>query len=727
MWAAIRYRRAQAVGLALLSALITACAVFAPLYESYLEQALLREGLTRYTLSDTAVTLTSVGLPGVTPEPARVRASFPASLRTIYDGGQEAWTGKVGYDGVAGASVLTVHAAQETCRGLRIVSGTCPSAPFQTLVSVEEARIQGWHLGDHAAAVEVTGGQATHPLPQPFTIVGTYEQAPDPAHWLGAVLTGKAGHTVGSADTPLMDDWVTTEPTFAAGWSVGRLEVSYLLDTRAITLDALPGIVPAVTAVSAAAQTQSPAVDVETRIGDLAAGVVEGQRQARLIVPLVMGQIGLLAVVVLGLVAASAVEQRRPELALVRLRGRGGAGAARVLLLELGTVVALGAPVGYAAAVGLGEVARRVWLTSGVAFRLPASTVVAALFALLLAIIAVAVVARPTVREPISTLLRRVPPRRQGWAVGVTDTIVIAVAVAGVASLVSGNISGPLVLATPTLLSLAVGLVLAHVLVPLAAALGRGFTRSGRVVGSLTTLQIARRPAVRRVMTIITVATAITVFATDAVVVGQRNRAERAAYEVGADQTMTTDATQISALVAALRQADPTGRHATPVVTVRQGDSSAITTFAVLPDQFAAVASLPRDREAFDWAAISGSPPPQASITGQRISVTLSDIAIKDTLPTDPDATGPPAPPTPLTVDVFLAPPGGGAPYSVGIGTLPLSATGPVTLSADVSCAQGCRLTGFGLETGLGAQALLSGKVTFGAVTADGGPAADLG
>jgi len=37
VWAAIRYRRAQALALALLSALITACAVFAPLYERSLE------------------------------------------------------------------------------------------------------------------------------------------------------------------------------------------------------------------------------------------------------------------------------------------------------------------------------------------------------------------------------------------------------------------------------------------------------------------------------------------------------------------------------------------------------------------------------------------------------------------------------------------------------------------------------------------------------------------
>ena len=35
MWAAIRYRRAQAVALMLLSALLTACAVFAPVWEEF--------------------------------------------------------------------------------------------------------------------------------------------------------------------------------------------------------------------------------------------------------------------------------------------------------------------------------------------------------------------------------------------------------------------------------------------------------------------------------------------------------------------------------------------------------------------------------------------------------------------------------------------------------------------------------------------------------------------
>ena len=45
MWAAIRYRRAQALVLVLLATLVTACATFAPLYERALEQSLLRKAI----------------------------------------------------------------------------------------------------------------------------------------------------------------------------------------------------------------------------------------------------------------------------------------------------------------------------------------------------------------------------------------------------------------------------------------------------------------------------------------------------------------------------------------------------------------------------------------------------------------------------------------------------------------------------------------------------------
>ena len=203
------------------------------------------------------------------------------------------------------------------------------------------------------------------------------------------------------------------------------------------------------------------------------------------------------------------------------------------------------------------------WPT-GVPFELPSATFVAAVLSLVVALLAVAVVARPTLREPISTLLRRVPPRRAGWAVGVVDAVVVAVAAAGLVTLLSGNLSGPLALATPTLIALALGLVLAHVLIPLADTNARRLTARGRVVGGLTAVQVARRPAVRRIMAIITVATALTVFATDALVVGARNREDRAKVETGAEAVITTSPTDVN--VAAQRghrrRSDGCGRHA---------------------------------------------------------------------------------------------------------------------------------------------------------------------
>jgi hypothetical protein len=53
VWAAIAYRRALTLALLALSALITACAVFAPLYERSLEQSLLRDGLTQQSQLNT--------------------------------------------------------------------------------------------------------------------------------------------------------------------------------------------------------------------------------------------------------------------------------------------------------------------------------------------------------------------------------------------------------------------------------------------------------------------------------------------------------------------------------------------------------------------------------------------------------------------------------------------------------------------------------------------------
>jgi len=717
MWlAAIRYRPAQAVGLLLLSALITGCAVFAPLYQRALDRALLVDGLARDGVVATAIVLSSGAEADAPPDPRSVQQLVPDLLRSLYDGGSEMWSGRVRYDGVAGnGSKVFVRGPQDVCRGLLIVDGVCPTLPYQILVSSAELKIQGWSLGTRLSPVEDQPTVASPgPLPSPFTIVGVYQQAADPGHWINVVLEGRAGTSeIGASSAPLMDDWVTPAATFDHGWKADYLQVAYLLDRPKLHLDRLDGIPPAVAALRSQARTAQPAVSVNSGIDELVSTVMEGQRQALVIVPLLMGQLTILALVVLALVVSAGVEQRRPELALAGLRGREPIRATAMLLGELGTAIAAGVPLGVLLAFGMTLLARRIWLPPGVPFEVPTGVWVAAGLSLVAGLIAVVLASRRTIREPVISLLRRVPPRSGTAAVRIVDAMIVTVAAAALVTLVSGNVSGPLALATPGLLALSVGLVLAHVLVPAANGAARRLLRRAHPVGVLAAVQLARRPAVRQVVTIITIATALTVFAADASAIGSRNRDQRAQADTGAAAVLVTDATDMRPLQAALRTIDPTGEVATPVARVIQPGIDAMTTLAVVPDQFSRIALLPRDASSFDWARIAAPTAPDVVITGTVITITASDIHIS---PSGASAAGAPVL---ANLNMFLAPPGQ-QPFSVTIGALPISEPGPVTLSKSVSCAQGCRLTGLGLSALPGQQGRLTGTVSLGGLIAGG-------
>ena len=180
MWAAIRYRRAQAVALLLVSALITGCVAFAPLYERALEQSLLRDGLVHQDAMATSVVAQAVETRDVLPSPERIRSALPAALAEVYDGGSDRWNGRATFTGVgASASTIDVYAPQDPCRGVEIVQGSCPASAWDLAVSADEARVQGWVIGTRLAAKEVVIGVADPgPLPQPFVVTGFYRQAP---------------------------------------------------------------------------------------------------------------------------------------------------------------------------------------------------------------------------------------------------------------------------------------------------------------------------------------------------------------------------------------------------------------------------------------------------------------------------------------------------------------------------------------------------------------------
>jgi hypothetical protein len=224
------------------------------------------------------------------------------------------------------------------------------------------------------------------------------------------------------------------------------------------------------------------------------------------------------------------------------------------------------------------------------------------------------------------------------------------------------------------LAALAVSLVLAWAVVPLAGGLARYALRAGRVGTALVTADLARRPGVHRIFALLAVAVAL--FATALVGWDTDGRARQARAELatGAARVLTVRADGRAHLIAAVRAADPGGRAAMAVV--RTG-----ATLAVDAPRLAATA-LWRPEYGPGAAAVARLLHPPAP---DPIRVSGSGLELTAEVPAG------------ATVSALLAPVRSGEPLAVPF-TAP--ATGGTTLVAPApACAGpgGCRLIGFRL------------------------------
>jgi hypothetical protein len=527
------------------------------------------------------------------------------------------------------------------CAHLRFGSGGCPDGVREVAVSEADAQNYGWKVGSRIRVVERLNDPTLDPnaAPRPtLRVVGVYTVQRG-AYWFGRLVSGRSGTADPDTRQPLTDDLFVDASTVSGGdapeWLAPVAELDLPLDRRSVGVDELLRLGPAVDrymrqgAVAAADASQRSTPVPYSGLPDIADEVTQGRDQARVIVPLLMVQLGLLAAVVLWLVLGAATEQRRPEIALARLRGRGARGAARLLLGELVPVGLAGVAVGTVAALGLSWLARHVFLPGNARFELGTGFVVAlgcAVGAVLLITVAAVV---QVVREPVVGLLRRVPSRRSSWALGVVDAMVIAASTMAVVAFVTGGLTGPLALAAPSLLALAVGLVLAHLLIPVAASIGRRLLARGHMTSGVSVLQLARRPATRRVVAIVTVATALLVFSADALLVGSRNRDAAAQQEVGAPMSAEVTGTDLAGVRAALAEVDPEGRDVTPTVTLSPPGDPETATVAVVPDQFRRIALFPgQEVPARTWSALSAPEVPPLRLQGTSVRLRLSQQSV---------------------------------------------------------------------------------------------------
>ena len=624
-WSALRFarrtawghRRGQTLALVAVSALITACTAFAPVYDRAMQQALVDTLLARASPADRAVTVVSeavVDAGGATEarDPRDLQALVPRELSAQLGPPVLGRTAFVTPESGSFPPTGSLVWRDGACEHVRVLSGACPGAPGEILVSTTDVENFGLVLGSTVTVRPALDEQAGVRL----RVVGTYVSR-DGSWWQGLTLVGLSRVSRDPDTSAVHDAWLTTEETFVAGPILpGRdLATGALVRTQGTGVDEVLALGDRVRTMSATSGAGARTFR-RHRHRPLTDDVRAQTGQAHRTVPLLMAPMAVLTLFVLWLVLAAATEQRRRDVAVARLRGRGPAGAAGLLLAELLPVLLVGVVPGAAAALLGGSLARAL-LPGAAPFEAGPGFVAAVLLAAVAMVLTTVVAAVRVAREPLDSLVRRGRVSSGRWAFGALDAFLIAVVGTGVVAFVSGSLRGPSALAGPALLALLAGLLLAHVVAPAASASGRRLLRRGRLVAGVTLLETGRRRETRAVIAVITVATALAVFAVDARDVGARNRANASEHDAGAPVVLRLAGRDLDEVRAALGAADPTGRRATPVMVSR-------TTLAVEPDGFRRIAFFPRGAPtAAQWQAIAPPEAPPVALTGSRFSLTV--------------------------------------------------------------------------------------------------------
>jgi putative ABC transport system permease protein len=709
----VRHRLRQALALVALSALLTTSACLGPLYQRAVEQALTTSVLTRAAPGDRALRLTSNERSA-----DELRRLLPTQVVRFFAAPVVARDVPVAVDLPRSAdSVHTrLYAVDEACARLDVVSGRCPAASGEVLVSTADLDLNGWSVGSRAPFAEEVEADDARPVTGELTVVGTYRVRDD--EWLGVPTTGRTGTEIPDIG-PATDDWVTSPQTVTDDptlpWSTVTTSVVWPLDLSAVDHDDLLRTGAAVDGIRLDALDGSGSLDVlpVTDLPGLAERVARGSEQGRTTIVVLASQLLVLVAVVLWLVLAAATGDRRAELALVRLRGRGRRGAAAYLWAELAPLGLAGVVLGVLAAPLVTGLVARVVFPVPVQRELTGGFVLAAAGAAVAVLGVVLVASRRAAREPVDSLLRAVPSSAGRLRAGVAEVAVTVFSLSAVAALLTGHLDGPLATLAPTLLAVAVGLLLGRVVVPVTRGAARRLLRRGRAVAATGLLSSVRRPAARPVLVMVVVATALVTFCLDALVTGQHNRQSAAEQQNGARSSLRlASETGLAELRAAVLAVDPDRRHLTPVVTTTNNGSRTAPTVAVDPVALPRVALFPRGAPSPGlWAAIAAPDIEPLRLTGSGLSgvVTAQDLQLRGPARRRVDE---------LRVALrYVAPDGRSLVEPLSV--IP-TGDGSTSFGVSLPCAEGCTVTGVQVTAPVGGRT--DGTLVLHGLAVDGQP-----
>ncbi|HET8662551.1 MAG TPA: hypothetical protein VFM55_26715 [Micromonosporaceae bacterium] len=684
----IRYRAGRSLVVLVLAAVATTAAVLAPAYGRAARQSVLTDGLAAAPANGTSLAVGATGTASGAPaahgstEDARAAVSAALDRHPVLARLLGPPVGGVDAEAALGdREPLATRLAYRdgVCEHLTLVAGACPVDAGEVLVSERTAAAHELAVGQR---VPVRVGDGAGRQQRSFVVTGVYVPKDTAAAYWGrtAYFTGGTATEAGAERVDAV--FTTAEDDVRAGGSATvALRLEYPLRTRDVHLDDLRQLGAELGSFGLALRAAD--LDLDQALTATLEDIDADQRAIGRTVPVIAVPLVLLCWFVLFLLVASLTEERGPEVALAELRGYPAGRSARFGLGEVLLLVVLAAPLGVLLGLGLVELTARLAFAEGSHVELRWPVLAAAAGALAAAGGAALLAGRATLRQPVLQLLRRVPARSD-WRAGVAEGAVVALAGASLFAAAADR-AAPLALLAPALLAVLAGVVAARLLglwSRLRLALAR---RRGRVPALLSAAQLARRPAVQRVVVVVTVAVALLSFAATAWDVAATARRERADDTVGADRVYTVTAAHPQALADAVSQADPRGRSMAVVRSSVPYGGGRVELVGVQAQLLPAVAR---------WRGLDG-----AGV--QRMAAALrpalpEPLQVRDRIEVDADAGGLGAVPVRLGA-VISAP--GEPPRTVPLGLL---GQGPRTYrGAAPECRTGCRLLGLALGRGV--------------------------
>jgi putative ABC transport system permease protein len=502
---------------------------------------------------------------------------------------------------------MSVSYRDEFCTHVRL-TGPCPEAAGETAVSQDVAEQLGLAPGD-----ELVVSASTNTVPVTLRVVSRYAVI-DPAggYWSNNLFRANGGLEPAFTSLKTFTDPQLTSPTLTYDVGVPQALI------RGDDGYDLAGVLRA-----ADPRFDDAGLRLVNPTWQLLRTIAADRQTIRDAVVVALCQVLVLGLFAIGLAGRYTGRERRGDAALLKLRGstrRGMLGLAlgqHLVPMLVGALV--GAPLGVLIA----------WLLAGPVLgrddRLLALGLSGAAVALVVlgGVLVLLAVEASLLRLPVVQLLSRVSSGRRDWRADVIDLVLLALAVGAAYQVRAGRSTGGLALVAPTLVALAVALLLARLLGRVADRGGGAALRAGRLRLGLVAAQTARRPGAHRVFALVAVAVAIFAGTAGAWSAGREARSQRSEVELGAPRVLTVQAANRTALQHAVRSADPDGTSAMAVVVNRDTippvvavDSSRLAAVAAWRPEYGALTTL--------GSAVAATPLPAAAmVTGNRLTLRI--------------------------------------------------------------------------------------------------------